>query len=630
MLAAATRLLDADGDPQTSRHWFDLAYRAAEQAGDPDTMALAALGLAGVRADEHRTAEASALVQSRLEQALTLVDPRSPVALRLRIRLTGEADYRAGQHTAILAMLEEARHAADPLARMEALSLGHHCVLGPEHGELRRALAGELIKESSRTGHRSGLVMGQLWQTVGLFLDGDRHAERQLGDLRATLARRGHLAAGLAVGAIEVMLAIRAGRLAEAESLTKAAFERGTAAGEIDATGWYAAQLVAIRWYQGRLADLLPMLTELVHSPTLSAVDNAPFSALAVAAANAGDCRTAASTLARLCGRDLADLPRSGSWLATMHGIVEAAYLLDDAETAARAYQLLEPFAHLPVLTGLAVSCFGSAEHTLGVASLTTGDMDRAVEHFRRAVAGNLALGHWPALRASRMRYAEALTRRGLPEDITVAYHEFAAAEQDGLTMGLAAPGEPKLAESWESVGLPATCTREGRGWRVEVGTRSVLVGHSIGMLHLAVLLANPKAEIPAIELAAGVGALGNPGGGHTGMSAQPMLDPAAIRQYRKRLSQVRAEIDEIEASGEPERVARARAERDWLLGELGASTGHGGRVRRIPDSAEHARVAVGKAIRRAIARIGEADPLTGEHLRRRVHTGMRCWYLPG
>ena len=55
--------------------------------------------------------------------------------------------------------------------------------------------------------------------------------------------------------------------MAEAETLAKAVFERGTAAGEIDATGGYGLQLVAIRRYQGHLAHLPPMLTELAHSP---------------------------------------------------------------------------------------------------------------------------------------------------------------------------------------------------------------------------------------------------------------------------------------------------------------------------------------------------------------------------
>jgi hypothetical protein len=35
------------------------------------------------------------------------------------------------------------------------------------------------------------------------------------------------------------------------------------------------------------------------------------------------------------------------------------------------------------------------------------------------------------------------------------------------------------------------------------------------------------------------------------------------------------------------------------------------------------------KAIRRALARIAEADPILGDHLRQTVHTGVRCSYWP-
>src|SRR6202012_2534715 len=181
-----------------------------------------------------------------------------------------------------------------------------------------------------------------------------------------------------------------------------------------DHAWWSAAQLVTIRWYQGRLTELLPMLDDLVHSPVLSAVDNSAVAALAVAAALSGDRPRAASALAALCGRDLAALPSSSSWLVTMNGVVEAAYLLADADVAARAYELLRPHAQLPMVGSLGITCFGSTQHALGVASLTSGHLDRAVEHLRAAVQHNLALAHWPAMLASRRRLAEAYGRRGL------------------------------------------------------------------------------------------------------------------------------------------------------------------------------------------------------------------------
>ncbi|MEU4828634.1 hypothetical protein AB0H37_42890 [Actinomadura sp. NPDC023710] len=199
----------------------------------------------------------------------------------------------AGGHAAVLDLLAEARRTGDPMARADALSLAHHCVLGPGHGALRLELATELIGEASRTGRRGDLLMGLLWHAVDLFLVGDPHAERSLRELRGLLAGRDHLAAGFVLGSLEVMLAIRHGRFEEAEKLAAECARRGEHAGDAAATGWYAAQLGTIRWYQGRVAECLSALTELVGYPLISPMDNACYAGLAIAAAGAGDWRLA-------------------------------------------------------------------------------------------------------------------------------------------------------------------------------------------------------------------------------------------------------------------------------------------------------------------------------------------------
>ena len=178
--------------------------------------------------------------------------------------------------------------------------------------------------------------MGLLWQTVDAYCEGDPHAGRLLGELKDHLRQRSHLAVGFVVSAINVMLAIRAGQFGEAEALVAVCARNGAAAGDADHEWWSGAQLVTIRWYQGRLVELLPMLHDRVHSPVLSAVDNSAVAALAVAAALSGDRPRAASSLAALRGADLAGLPRSSSWLVTMNGVVQAAYLLEEADVAAR------------------------------------------------------------------------------------------------------------------------------------------------------------------------------------------------------------------------------------------------------------------------------------------------------
>ena len=157
-----------------------------------------------------------------------------------------------------------------------------------------------------------------------------------------------------------------------------------------------------------------------------------------------------------------------------------------------------------------------------------------------------------------------------------------------------------------------------------------MLIEDSIGLVHLAVLIANPRQEILAADLVAGLaglsGATGDVGAAH------PVLDHEAIAEYRNRLKRLDAEIGQLEAGDDPGRASwlgRARAERDWLVAQLSSAAGFAGRTRSFPDQSERARVAVGKAIRRALARVADANAVIGEHLRQTVRTGVRCSYWP-
>ncbi|MDX3102144.1 ATP-binding protein [Nonomuraea angiospora] len=534
-LVLGERALFVNGDLQTARRWFDSAYRLAELCGDPSSLARAALGLGGIWVHEHRTCAESEMVRARQRHALSLVDPRSSTALRLRVRLRGEEDYRAGRHATIMELLAEVRGSGDGQALAEALSLAHHCLLGPGHAAIRLELASELIGQAAVTERGGDLLMGLLWRTVDLYL----------------------------------------------------------------------------------AAELLPVLSDLVSSPTLSPIDNSYLAGLALAAAVAGDRRAAAGHLARL---RVEEVPASSTWLVSMYCVVETAHLLQDPDTAARAYALLRPFADLPVVASLGVACFGSAHHSLGMAALTTGDLPTAVEHLRAAVRGNLALGHWPAAALSRWRLGQALALRDGARDQAAA-REQAAAAREARELGMVLPAVVGRSSAGQD---GCRLRRHGRHWQVELGGRLALVDHSVGMGHLATLVANPGREILAADLAAGAWPREPEGG-----SVQPLLDEQARDTYRQRLGRLEAEIDELESMNDLERAAGLRLEREWLVAELAAATGIGGRARPFTGSEERARIAVGKAIRRALARISAVDPAIGEELRATVQTGLRCCYRP-
>ena len=103
------------------------------------------------------------------------------------------------------------------------------------------------------------------------------------------------------------------------------------------------------------------------------------------------------------------------------------------------------------------------------------------------------------------------------------------------------------------------------------------------------------------------------------------MFDDAAKAAYRRRVEDLRAEIDDADVCNDIERAARAREELDVLLDELRRAAGLGGRTRNFAHDAERARVSVRKAIIRALAAVRAADPILAAELDFRLVTGTRC-----
>lgn len=617
--AAGTQLLDA-GCLTEARERFAEALGEARAAGDAETFAVAALGLGGVWVHEHRTAVEQTHVLALQREGLGRVEPRSPLGARLRARLAAEESYVTGDPALVLAALDEARASGDARRHAEALSLTHHCLLGPDHGADRLALADELLAVSATTDRGLDALIGLAWRTVDLFLLGDAHAERSFRELRTRPELAGCGCIRYVAAALDVMLAIRAGRLDEAERLAEECYSLGVTVGDADALGWYGAQLVTIRWLQGRAAELLPLVADLAESPTLAKTNDAYFAAVAALASWAGRVDDASAALARLRTRGLAATRNSSGWMATMLGVIEAAYVLGDAAAAREAYDLLAPHAELPVMASLAVACFGSAHRPLGLAALAFDDVELAVAHLDAARHANLRLGHRPCYVISCAQLADALERRGDWGDA-----ERAADLRQTAADGADALGMTARAAAWRSASaaVPTVeCRPYGRRWLVTFGRRATKVAHSVGMEYLATLIDAPGVEFAAIQLASG---------NHLVVSGsqQPVLDDDARQAYRRRVEDLGAEIEEAEAYCDVERATRARLELDRLMDELARVTGLGGRERRFGDEAERARTSVQKAIKRALDRIHVADAVIGRELARRVVTGGHCVYLP-
>ena len=123
---------------------------------------------------------------------------------------------------------------------------------------------------------------------------------------------------------------------------------------------WYGAQLLAIRWLQGRSAEMLDLVRDLDQAPTVPEHNDAFAAATASVAAAAGQLDLARHALAGLRARGLRTGASPSCWLAMLTAVADAARAVGDGDIAAEVHALLAPHADLPVMASLAVACFGS------------------------------------------------------------------------------------------------------------------------------------------------------------------------------------------------------------------------------------------------------------------------------
>jgi tetratricopeptide (TPR) repeat protein len=240
----------------------------------------------------------------------------------------------------------------------------------------------------------------------------------------------------------------------------------------------------------------------------------------------------------------------------------------------------------------------------------------------------------------ARLVLAEALRASG-GEDRAVSEQQAAQAILDRIR---GAPTARPAMQAERGEGLdeqpaaaPNVFRREGDYWSVVFEGRTVRVRDLKGMRYLAHLLAHPGREFHVLDLVAAEG--GSVAQVESGQvtelshstlgDAGELLDARAKDAYRRRLAEIEDDIEQARAFGDTERAAQADTERDFLVRELSRAVGLGGRDRRAASASERARVGVTRAIRKAIARIGEHHPQLGDHLDRAIRTGTYCDYLP-
>jgi hypothetical protein len=587
-----------------------------------------------------------------LDEALHGLPPDgSALRARLLVRLAVAlyySDQAQRREDLVQEALGIARGLDDPPTLAYVLDQGHIATNGPDTAERGLAWAHELFALADTAGDPELSVRARSWQ-IDLLLELDDLAGADMAiealDRIATDSRDPRARAYIPLH--RARRAMIAGQLDDTEVLIHEGIQLGWSLQDSTVPILAGAQLFWLRMGQGRLREIEDAVRQFADQlPAMPAWRVA----LATLYMHTGRPAEARREYDRLAERDFATIPRDNVWSISIALLAELSETFRDAERSVVLEELLAPLEGRNVVTPTGIFA-GPVRRYLALTAAARGDQDAALARLAEARVACERMGYKPMLAVLDVDEARMLARRNQPGDVERArellQRGLLRAEEVGvprlderLARAAAMLPEPDDAPA---VAQPAhgparaVLAREGDVWRLDYEGRVLRVRDAKGMRHLALLLANPGIEFHAVDVATAaeggaaaatesVEGLGVRAG--TG-DAGPALDSQAKAEYRSRLEDLRAEIEEAESFNDPERAARAREEMDFIAHELSAAVGLGGRDRRAASAAERARVNVTRALRREMRRIADEDAGLGRELETTVRTGTFCAYEP-
>jgi AAA ATPase-like protein len=649
LLSLAEALTKTGPDPAAARV-IDEAARLARDVGEPRLLAAAAL-LTAQHLDSNAPADAAVALLREAAEALGPADHalRGRVLARLAIALAPDpAGARAAAERAVrsarvaLARDQGDRMAAAALAT--ALAAQHHVLWGTQDPRDALADADEIVAAARRARDPGTELDGRVVCLTHLLELGDGPAaQRVLPELDRLAESLRQPAARLVALSRRSTLAALTGDFPGAAELARQAWQAGRAVALPDAGSVYWGQLFAIWLHAGLPAQdeqwMEQELRALVDRSHLSAAHAA---ALVQIDAAHGAAEQARGRLDELAGTGLDTLHPDMMYVWALTQLARCCTVLRAARHAPRIYRALAPYAGRAAVAAGAVTCAGSTDFYLAGLAALDGDATTALRHYRTAIGCHRRLGARPMLARTLHEYGLLLGRQpaaggaaaGDAAAATAALAEARAIAADcGMTKLADAPDQPQPPASGGGLSL----NREDDYWLIGYAGQHARVPDSLGLRYLDLLIRNPGRELAAPELVQLAGATGAPAAtGHadglrdvSAASADDVLDRQARAAYRERLTGLEEELAEAEEWHDTERASRIRAERDFLVRELTAATGLGGRPRQLGSEAERARVNVTRAIRAAISRIRDRAPDAAAYLDVTVRTGNRCCYAP-
>jgi tetratricopeptide (TPR) repeat protein len=313
-----------------------------------------------------------------------------------------------------------ARHCGDPATLAFVLHVAANTAQGPPRTHAQTAAwAGEGCDLADGLGDIA-LRAAVHERSMMLAMDqGDLEAARfHFTTFSDLVDRVPHAVPRWQVAFSRVWITSLAGDQSEAERLAEAALEMGLESGQPDAMTVYAAQIASIRFHQGRLHELVPLIEQqAIDAPALVSYR----AVLALACARGGDLSGAAHLLDEALATDFA-MPEDLSWTVAMASWAEASFVVGHERAAAVLRDRIEPdhaaivFTNGGVSPGLACA-LGRIDHLLGRYDEADAWFAEA-DALHRRLESPILIAHsdvaWAALLAERRRGDDGARARAL------------------------------------------------------------------------------------------------------------------------------------------------------------------------------------------------------------------------
>ncbi|HEX2085949.1 MAG TPA: AAA family ATPase, partial [Solirubrobacteraceae bacterium] len=322
-----------------------------------------------------------------VEAALALTQESSD-AVRARLQatlaaeLTFAGDWRRRAALSDLA-LDQARACGDPAVLRDVLSARFMTIWTPETLEQRLRDTAEELELAEHGGDPIARFRALHWRATACLEAGEVDEAARLIEREARLAERIGQPTALWLAAYDrAIKALVRGLTGEAETWAETARRIAVESGQPEALAFYVGQLINIRYEQGRLGELEPLIAAQVEqNPGIPAFR----SALALARADAEQHDAAREVLDGDAAAGFSDLPYDSNWLVGMTIYAEAAGRIGHEAAAAVLHPLLEPW-HAQIAFNSATA-WGTVDRHLGNLAAVLGRRDEAEERLRRAAA---------------------------------------------------------------------------------------------------------------------------------------------------------------------------------------------------------------------------------------------------